>query len=136
MSLLKSILQVIQQELENEIMKRTGPQKQSGKEEESTESSAPEIAKTTHYDEKSKVEELEKRVVELEKSYLLMLKSQKQLTDDLGLVSQVVKQIFSIFENLKIINLEDLPKDDSEIEDSVTSDEWDEFIKNKKKKYQ
>lgn len=89
----------------------------------------------TSYDDKTKIEELEKRIVELEKSYVLLLKSQKQVTDDLGLVSQVVKQIFSIFENLKIVNLDDI-KENFEEEDMIDPNEWDELIKNKKKKYQ
>lgn len=154
MSLLKNILQLIQEELEKQsIMNQSGDQKIINKDLESTEKYVQETQ--TNDDIIKRISKIENKISEIEKLQDLSIKNilqfdknLKTLNEDFALIAKTITDILYFFNSIKIVNLdedlnEDLDEDlnekdkeESENDNSETIEDLDEFIKRNKKKYQ
>jgi len=155
MSLLKNILQLIQEEIEKKEMSQatnqTGNLKLIDNEKSLVESYVQEI-QTSDDELLKKIEKLELKISRLEKKYeeniqnLIQIdKNMKTLNADFALIADAVTQLMSVFIGITIVE----KASEEESTDSVNSEDenideiplgeindWDDFQKKYKKRYQ
>lgn len=130
MSLLKNILQLIQEEMDKKnMMIQNGDLPLPEKEEELIEKSAVETPKNDHEYLLNKIEELENRLKGAErlneiitKNIVQFDKNLKTVNEDFSVLAGAVSQLFQFFSQLKIIQI---PTDDVEATESTDTNDPD-----------
>ena len=132
MTLLNKILHLIQEETEkktNQLLNKIGEKEQKDIQRDIPSKSQ---AETKNSDLLTRIEKLEGRILEIEKALALNLKSNSQLSSDISIVADSLRQLFNII----ISTMDpDSVKTIEELKESEISEEADDFFK-KKKRYQ
>ena len=132
MTLLNKILHLMQEEMEkktNQLLNKTGEKEQKDIQKDIPSKSQVE---TKNSDLLIRIEKLEGRILEIEKALALNLKSNSQLSSDISIVADSLRQLFNII----ISTMDpDSVKTIEELKESEISEEADDFFK-KKKRYQ